>query len=282
MISKIVALFIVLAGIIFTSAALADPEKDFENCKYGGPAPSAKAAVAACTRIINGGKEGGERLSLAYTNRCEHDIGTKDQAIADCSRAIALNPRSARAYQLRGDKYLNKELLDRALADFTKSAELDPLSKENGFVYYGLYYIHMKRGLYDAALADMAMWAKTDPKDEDPYRFSAQIHEKFKRYDLALKDRTKAIEVMPDSPHVYADRADLYRKMDRLSDALQDAEKAVKLRPDNGLFYECRANVLVALGRREEAIADYRKALSFDNSNRGIKERLEKLGISAN
>lgn len=282
MISKIVALFIVLANIIFTSAALADREKDFENCKYRGPAPSAKVAVAACTRIINSGKESSERLSLAYTHRCEHDIGTTDQAIADCSRAIQLNPRNARAYYLRGNNYASKELLDRALADYTASIKLDPLSSENVLAYYGRYYVYRKRDLFEEALAEIDMWAKIDPKDEDPYRARAQIHEKFKRYDLALKDRTKVIELKPDSPHAYADRADLYRAMGKLSDAMQDAEKAVKLRPNNGLFWECRANVLVALGRREEAIADYRKALSLDNNNRGIKERLEKLGISAN
>ena len=46
--------------------------------------------------------------------------GLYDEAIADFTMAISLNPGLERAYQNRGDDYLRKALYDLAIADFSK------------------------------------------------------------------------------------------------------------------------------------------------------------------
>ena len=49
-----------------------------------------------------------------------------DSAIADCNKAIELNPELAEAYNNRGDAYGNKGELDSAIADCNKAIELNP------------------------------------------------------------------------------------------------------------------------------------------------------------
>jgi tetratricopeptide (TPR) repeat protein len=49
-----------------------------------------------------------------------------DQAIADCSRAIEIDPTMAQAYFYRGLMRAKLEDFDEAIADFTKAVELDP------------------------------------------------------------------------------------------------------------------------------------------------------------
>src|SRR5882757_7363222 len=66
--------------------------------------------ISACTALIESKREAGPNLALAYRNRgLGHAINKDyDQAIADFSKAIELNPRSPSAYNDRAVAYTNK------------------------------------------------------------------------------------------------------------------------------------------------------------------------------
>ena len=51
--------------------------------------------------------------------------GNLDQAIADLSEAIRLEPTAAHAYNNRGAAYKKKGQLDKAKRDFIKAKELE-------------------------------------------------------------------------------------------------------------------------------------------------------------
>jgi Flp pilus assembly protein TadD len=55
-------------------------------------------------------------------------IGTKDaeEAIEDLSRAIALEPGNAEAYYQRGLAYALTGAVDKALADYEQTCDMDP------------------------------------------------------------------------------------------------------------------------------------------------------------
>ncbi|MES0385783.1 MAG: tetratricopeptide repeat protein, partial [Hyphomicrobium sp.] len=70
--------------------------------------------------------------ALAYTNRGVA-YGTKgafDRAIADYTKAIALDPKYGLAYTIRALAYESNGEVERAIADFSKVLEIDS-SDEN-------------------------------------------------------------------------------------------------------------------------------------------------------
>nr|XP_040036026.1 LOW QUALITY PROTEIN: tetratricopeptide repeat protein 1 [Gasterosteus aculeatus aculeatus] len=66
--------------------------------------------------------------AVVFSNRAAArlHLGLKDKAIADCSRAIELNPDYVRALQRRAELYEQTEKLDEALEDYKKVLNLDP------------------------------------------------------------------------------------------------------------------------------------------------------------
>ena len=64
----------------------------------------------------------------AYNNRgfAYKQKGAVDRAIADFDKAIALNPKHVKAYNNRGNTYEQKGEVDCAIADFRKALAIDP------------------------------------------------------------------------------------------------------------------------------------------------------------
>uniref|UniRef100_G3QCN9 Tetratricopeptide repeat domain 1 n=2 Tax=Gasterosteus aculeatus aculeatus TaxID=481459 RepID=G3QCN9_GASAC len=63
--------------------------------------------------------------AVVFSNRAAARLHL-DKAIADCSRAIELNPDYVRALQRRAELYEQTEKLDEALEDYKKVLNLDP------------------------------------------------------------------------------------------------------------------------------------------------------------
>ncbi|HJZ32747.1 MAG TPA: tetratricopeptide repeat protein, partial [Hyphomicrobiaceae bacterium] len=84
--------------------------------------------LEACTALIESGRETGLALAAAYRNRAAGHAAKKafDQAIADYSKAIELNPKDVAAYNGRAAVYTSKGDYEHAVADATKAVELAP------------------------------------------------------------------------------------------------------------------------------------------------------------
>ena len=70
--------------------------------------------------------------AVDYNNRgiAYSDKGLYDQAIADYTKALELNPKDADAYYNRGLAFRKQGLYDQAIADYTKTLELNPKDAE--------------------------------------------------------------------------------------------------------------------------------------------------------
>src|SRR5262249_39793831 len=84
--------------------------------------------VHACTTLIESGRVPGDELAAAYYNRAaSHDVaGRRDQALADYTESIRLNPRDADVFNNRGLLYSRAGDATRARADFDTALRLDP------------------------------------------------------------------------------------------------------------------------------------------------------------
>ena len=99
---------------------------DFAKCASADP----DTQIGACTAIIQSGQDTGTNLAIDYYDRGIGYAakGVADQAIADYSEAISLNPAFALAYLNRGMCYDAKGLRDQAIADYTSAIRSSPTS----------------------------------------------------------------------------------------------------------------------------------------------------------
>ena len=122
-----------------------------------------ETAVELYTQAIASSTDA-KKISSYYTSRASlHKLLNRyDDALADYTKTIELNPRGALAYNFRADLYKELKRYDEAFADYEKAIELEP---GNEFMYQDL----------------------------------GELYEKLKQYDKAIADYTKVIELFPTS-----------------------------------------------------------------------------------
>jgi len=153
--------------------------------------------IRGCTQVIERGeRESSETRSFAYTNRgnAYDDKGEVDRAIADYTKAIALDPNYAFAYNNRGLTYEKKGEIDRAIADYTKAIALDP---KNAIAYTNRGAAYYSKGALDRAIADFDEAIKLNPNYAITYTNRGYTYEKKGDKDQAIADFRKALEINP-------------------------------------------------------------------------------------
>src|SRR4051794_37618760 len=154
-------------GLALATPALAATPADRADCADKiNKEPD--AAFAACTRVIDDGRETAVERLKAYKNRGRIAFGTKDydRAIADYSEAIKIDPYDAPAYARRGMAWTEKGEFDSATADLTEAIKIDP-NDAFGFAQRGLTQFKKrlitKKGGWEPAISDYSEAIMLDP-----------------------------------------------------------------------------------------------------------------------
>ncbi len=145
-----------------------------------------------------------------------------NQAIADYSKAIELDPNAANVYNNRGVAYYALDEYDLAVADYSKAIELDPnaanVYNNRGVAYYAL-------DEYDLAVADYSKAIELDPNYAYGYYNRGVAYYALAEYDLAVADYSQAIELDPNYAYSYYNRGAAYYALDEYDLAAADFKK---------------------------------------------------------
>jgi tetratricopeptide (TPR) repeat protein len=135
--------------------------------------------------------------------------------IAQFTRAIELDPRRARYYEVRASALESRGELRAALADFDQAVALEP----RAYLYFERGYCHAERG--DAG--------------------------------AARQDFQRAIAAQPENGQFYVGDALAELLLDRAGDALATIDRAIALAPRDSSARYLRAVILARSGRAAEA-----------------------------
>jgi tetratricopeptide (TPR) repeat protein len=185
------SLLFVLIAVSAAPAAADDRAMCFSGT-FSGPVKDDN--VAACTRLIAAKKD----LVSAYVQRGR--LYTRrgdnwDQAIADFSEALRLDPKNVEALALHGVLTFNRGDPGRAQTEMTEAVRLDPKSP---IAHNSLGFFYNAKGDQDRALAEINEAIRLEPKFGYAYKNRGQIHENKGTLDKALADFRTALGLDPD------------------------------------------------------------------------------------
>ncbi len=191
-----IALCLVLGSGV--AAAQSQRDKDWKTCE----SDEDKAALDACTRLINAGKHSKKDWAVVYYNRglSYRRLGRDDDAIADYSRAIENDPKDADIYNNRGVAYEYKGELDRALADYDRAVALNP---KLATAYSNRGDVHRKREDFEKALIEYEKAVALDPKVAAYLADLAAVQASLGRYDRASQSASRAIALDAKNGHAH-------------------------------------------------------------------------------
>lgn len=179
-----------------------------------------------------------------------YDEARYDQAIADYSAALRIEPKLTSAIVNRGWAYLLKEDYQTAAADFDAALAIDP---EMRAAYQGRGTSLREMGEYQKAIRDFTEAIRRDATDADSYERRAKCYDALARHEEALKDRNRAVELAPDWQVYLVGRGQTLRVLKRFDDSRRDFERAIALDPGKSENYYELGYVYYDQGKYDQA-----------------------------
>jgi tetratricopeptide (TPR) repeat protein len=153
-----------------------------------------------------------------YYNRGHQqwEAGHFANAIADCNRAIELNPEFAEAYSRRGTAYIGQSDYDQALEDFTQAIQLSP---EYAAAHFNRGLAQAAKGDYASALADYNEALRLNPLFASAYYSRALARTAGGDYRGAAADYGKYLDL--GGAESFGNRAEVEEAIQHLRDRWQ-------------------------------------------------------------
>jgi len=207
-------------------------------------------------------EKGPYEIPLAYNNRGMAFLQQEnyERAIADCSRALELQPNYHLAYYNRGKAYLRSGRLSLAMADLNRTVAIAP-SYAEAYSLRGEAYREL--GDLKAAIRDYSTALAINPEFYEVYLYRGIAFKESGDFSRAIEDYNRTLALVPDSPEAYNSRGAAYRHLGQLAQALADYSRAIVLDPEFSLAYCNRGILHKQMNNCETAIADFKRAAAL-------------------
>jgi serine/threonine protein kinase/Flp pilus assembly protein TadD len=195
------------------------------------------------------------------------------EAVADSTRAIDLDPKFAPAWYNRGVIHNKLGQPARAVTDFTRAIHLEP---KFSLAWYNRARTYTKLGRPARAVADFTRAIHLEPKFAPAWNNRGRAYSELGRLDKAVADLTRAIELEPNDALAWHNRGAAYVKLGQPARAVADSTRAIDLDPKYAAAWNNRGWAYNLLGQSDKAIADCSRAIDLDPNdalaryNRGV------------
>jgi Flp pilus assembly protein TadD len=190
-----------------------------------------------------------EAAAMAHLDRGQEllNSGNVNEAIAELSQAVALNHKLARAHNLLGVAYNQKNMPDMALDAFKKAADLDGKDAQ---ILNNLGYMLYQTADYHRAERYLKRAVKHDAKNERAWNNLGLVQCQLMQFHDAFKSFEKATSE-------FDARVNIAVRMERLGyekEAIAHLEKAHALRPKSDEVLDRLASLYDRTGQTTQAL----------------------------
>jgi len=231
--------------------------------------------MAVLMAILSSKANGLAKMATLYL----HNNNFTTRAIEYLDQAVALSPRSAALYNMRGIAYSKLGDGERADADFRKVSELSPRAAE---AHMNRGVDLMKQGDFDRSIEALKHATTVNPKLATAFSNLGTAYQKKGDLDAAIGSYSRAIKLRAKYPIAFANRAYAYYLKGEHDLAIADATHAIKLDDGLPMAHTNLGHALAGKGETIKAASSYRRALALDPDHEVAEETLtalEKLGV---
>jgi tetratricopeptide (TPR) repeat protein len=168
---------------------------------------------------------------LAYASRglAYASLGSFNQPIRDCDKAIELGLQDASVYASRGLAYAGLSDFNRAIRDYDKAIDMN---QKGSWVFAPRAFAYASLGNFTQAIKDFNKAIELDPKDAWSYASRGLAYAGLSDFNRAIRDYDRAIELDPEYAEAYNLRGLTYYKLVSYDKAIRDFDRATKLDPE--------------------------------------------------
>ena len=197
-----------------------------------------------------------------------------DNAIAEFTQAIKIDPAYALGYAALGDAYQagfrqylrENDWVDKALRNCDKSLSLNPELVE-GHICLGNVY--NATGKYDKAVQEFQRAEQSEPSNENALRGLADAYTNVGNFAGAEAAYKQAVALRPNYWRVYSWLGNFYFEQNRYDDAVQAFVKATQLAPNSYLGHFDLGGTYLAQGLYPQAIESLNRSIALHPTTDG-------------
>jgi eukaryotic-like serine/threonine-protein kinase len=206
-----------------------------------------------------------------------HREGRDEQAMSECLRAIALDPRDGGAHRVLGQAYEALNRLDEALSEYRKAVEVDSGDYRNHQQLGTFFY---RRAHYEEALPHYLKMVELAPNDAAPHFALGTDYIGLWRLPEAERELRLAIR-LGETPDELLNLGGVLIKEEKYPDAVAAILRALSLAPGQSIYLMDLGTAYRLNHRKSESEQAYRRArdlaeneMKHDPSNGRTRSRL--------
>lgn len=197
-----------------------------------------------------------------------------DRAIEDFTKALAINPDLARAYNGRAVVYSDKGDYENALKDHEQALRITP-NAPGYLMNRGTTYRRM--GRFAESVDDFDKAIRNNPTLPSAFNGRCYVLANWGKAREAIADCNRALRLRPGDPNILDSRGYAYLRMGDYRAAIADYDEAIKAGARAGEPYFGRGVAKIRSGNADEGNADIAEAVKRDPE---IAEKMAQLGVT--